>query len=188
MPSTRHRQDIAAAALLAALALGLYVYRAADPPLTANEKPLNAAVDLLTVRGGHDDAGRFLPVFVRASSDLWLPPVPVYSTVAIAAVRRTQHPGRQAAAVFGALGVVLTHACAADLFRQRALGWLAALLLLSNPEYVASARKGTLDGRGHPAASAFSHRTPRRDRSQRRLRPRRRWPYAVTHSLRVRSS
>ena len=97
MPSTRHRQDIAAAALLAVLALGLYMYRAGEPPPTANEKPLNAAVDLLTVRRGYDDAGRFLPVFVRVSSELWLPPVPVYTTLAIAAVRRAEHPGRQAA-------------------------------------------------------------------------------------------
>lgn len=146
MPSTRHRQDIAAAALLAVLALGLYMCRAGEPPPTANEKPLNAAVDLLTVRRGHDDAGRFLPVFVRVSSELWLPPVPVYTTLAIAAVRRAEHPGRQAAAVVGAIGIALMYVFAADLFRQRALGWLAALLLLSNPAYVASARTGTVDG------------------------------------------
>jgi len=146
VPSTRHRQDIAAAALLAVLALGLYMCRAGEPPPTANEKPLDAAVDLLTVRRGHDDAGRFLPVFVRVSSELWLPPVPVYTTLAIAAVRRAEHPGRQAAAVVGAIGIALMYVFAADLFRQRALGWLAALLLLSNPAYVASARTGTLDG------------------------------------------
>jgi 4-amino-4-deoxy-L-arabinose transferase-like glycosyltransferase len=144
--STRHRQDVAAAALLATLAFGLYSYRAEDPSQTANEKPLNEAVDLLTTRGGHDDAGRFLPVFVRVSSELWLPPVPVYATLAAATVRRTEQPGRQSAAVLGALGVVLTYVFAVDLFRQRALGWLAALLLLSNPAYVASARSGALDG------------------------------------------
>jgi 4-amino-4-deoxy-L-arabinose transferase-like glycosyltransferase len=107
---------------------------------------LNAAIDVLTARGGHDDAGRFLPVFVRVSSELWLPPVPVYSTLAMATVRRAEQPGRQSAALFGALGVVLTYVFAADLFRQRPPGWLAALLLLSNPAYVASARNGALDG------------------------------------------
>ena len=67
MISICHRQDVAAAALLATLALALYSYRAAEPPETTIEKPLNAAVDLLTARGGRDDAGRLLPVFVRVS-------------------------------------------------------------------------------------------------------------------------
>jgi hypothetical protein len=145
MTSTRHRH-VAAAALLATLAFGLYSYRADDASQTANEKPLSAAVDLLTARGGHDDAGRFLPVFVRVSPELWLPPVPPYTTLAIATVRRAEQPGRQSAAVFGALGVVLTYAFASDLFRQRAFGWIAALLLLSNPAYLAAARNGALDG------------------------------------------
>jgi 4-amino-4-deoxy-L-arabinose transferase-like glycosyltransferase len=35
---------------------------------------------------------------------------------------------------------------ASALFRHRALGWLAALLLLSDPAYMASARSGALDG------------------------------------------
>ena len=35
---------------------------------------------------------------------------------------------------------------ACDVFRQRAFGWIAALLLLSNPAYVTSARTGALDG------------------------------------------
>ena len=146
MASARHGQDAAAAALLAIVAFGLYSYRAGQPSQAANEKPLTAAVDLLTARGGHDDAGRFLPAFVRVSSDLWLPPVPAYTTLAIATVRRAQPPGRQAAAVFGALGVALAYVFACDLFRQRAFGWIAALLLLSNPAYVTSARTGALDG------------------------------------------
>src|SRR4029079_2232403 len=82
----------------------------------------------------------------RVSSDLWLPPVPAYTTLAIATVRRAQPPGRQAAAVSGALGGALAHVFACDLFRQRAFGWIAALLLLSNPAYVTSARTGALDG------------------------------------------
>jgi len=45
-----------AAVVLAALALGLYSYRAQQPPQTANEEPVNSAVDLLTTRGGHDEA------------------------------------------------------------------------------------------------------------------------------------
>jgi 4-amino-4-deoxy-L-arabinose transferase-like glycosyltransferase len=142
----RHRQDIVVAALLGALAFGLYSYRAQEPLQIASEKPLSAAVDLLADRGGHDDAGRFLPLFVRVSFELWLPPLPVYTTLAIANVRHALQPGRRSAAVFGALGVALTYAFAADLFRERALAWLAALLLLSNPAYVAAARRGTLDG------------------------------------------
>jgi 4-amino-4-deoxy-L-arabinose transferase-like glycosyltransferase len=144
--STRHRQDVAAAVVLAILAFGLYSYRADGQPQTANEKPLSAAIDLLTARGGHDDAGRLLPVFVRVSPELWLPPVPVYTTLAIAAVQRAEQPGRKSAAVFGAIGVVLTYVFASGLFRQRAFGWIAALLLLSNPAYVAAARTGALDG------------------------------------------
>jgi 4-amino-4-deoxy-L-arabinose transferase-like glycosyltransferase len=144
--SLRHRQDVAAAALLATLSFGVYSYRASGPSQTASEKPLNTAIDLLKAQGGHDDAGRFLPVFVRVSSDLWLPPVPPYATLVIATVRRADQPGRQSAAVFGALGVVLTYVFAADLFRERLLAWIAALLLLSNPAYVTSARSGALDG------------------------------------------
>jgi 4-amino-4-deoxy-L-arabinose transferase-like glycosyltransferase len=121
-------------------------YRADAPPEAANEKPLSAAVDLLRARGGREDAGTFLPMFVRVSSELWVPPVPLYTSLAIATVRRVEQPGRQSAAVFGALGVVLTYIFAADLFRQRALGWFAALLLLFNPAYVVSARNGAIDG------------------------------------------
>lgn len=146
MPSTRHRQDVAATALLATLAFGLYAYRADAPPEAANEKPLSAAVDLLRARGGREEAGTFLPMFVRVSSELWVPPVPLYTSLAVATVRRVEQPGRQSAAVFGALGVVLTYIFAADLFRQRALGWFAALLLLFNPAYVVSARSGAIDG------------------------------------------
>jgi 4-amino-4-deoxy-L-arabinose transferase-like glycosyltransferase len=144
--SRRRRQDAAAAALLAIVAFGLYRYRADEPTQTANETPLTAAVDLLMARGGRDDAGRFFPAFVRVSSELWLPPVPAYTTLALTALHRAEPPGRQSAAVFGALGVVLTYAFAAALFRRRALGWIAALLLLSNPAYAAAARNGALDG------------------------------------------
>jgi len=144
--STRQRLDVAAGALLATLAFGLYSYRAQTPPQTASEKPLKAAIDLLSARGGHDDAGRFLPVFVRISSEVWLPPVPAYTTLAIATLRRAEQPGRVSAAVFGALGVVLTYVFAADLFRQRSLASIAALLLMSNPAYANSARSGALDG------------------------------------------
>src|SRR5205823_5307547 len=102
----RDHQNVAAAALLATLAFGLYSYRAEKPSPTVSEQPLRAAVDLLTARHGHDDAGRFLPLFVRVSSELWLPPAPAYSTLAIATIGRTEQPGRQSSAVFGALGVI----------------------------------------------------------------------------------
>ena len=146
MPSIGHRQDVAAAVLLATVAFGLFSYRADDPLQTANEKPLSAAVDLLMARRGHDDAGRFLPLFVRVSSDLWLPPVPVYTTLAVATVRRVEQPGRQEAAVFGAIGVVLTYVFASALFGRRSFGWIAAILLVCNPAYVASARSAAVDG------------------------------------------
>jgi hypothetical protein len=55
-------------------------------------------------------------------------------------------PARRSAAVFGALGVGLMYAFAVNLFRQRALAWLAAILLLTNPAYVTSARSGAADG------------------------------------------
>jgi hypothetical protein len=140
------RQDIAAAALLAALAFGVFSYRAAAPPLTEDEKPLSAAVDLLHANGGRDDAGRFLPLFVRVSSEVWLPPVPVYASVVMATMRRDGQPGRRAAAVFGALGVALTYWFAVALFRRPALGWIASLVLLCCPAYVIGARSGALDG------------------------------------------
>src|SRR5262249_43398588 len=131
--STQHRQDLAALVLLAALSFGLYTYRAADRPPVAREQPLGAAVDLLTARGGHDDAGRWLPLFVRVSSDLWIPPVPAYVTLTLGKVQRDGQPGRRAAALVGALGVVLAFVFASEVFRQRELGWVAALLLLCNP-------------------------------------------------------
>ena len=146
MATTGRRQNVAAAAVLGLLAFGVFLYRTDERPPTADEKPLTAAIDLLTARGGHDDAGRFLPVFVRVSSELWLPPVPAYATLAVATVRRTEHAGRWSAAIFGALGVALMAVFAADVFRQQFLGWIAALLLLSNPAYVAAARSGALDG------------------------------------------
>src|SRR5262245_13224883 len=110
------------------MAFGLYSYGADRPPRAANEQPLSAAVDLLSARRGHDDAGRFLPVMIRVSPELWVPPIPAYTTLSVAAMRRVAQPGRQAAAACGALGVVLTYVFAVTLFRQRALGWIAALL------------------------------------------------------------
>ena len=136
---------MAAAALLATLALALFSYRAAEPPATTIEQPLDAAVDLLAAHSGRDDAGRLLPVFVRVSSELYVPPIPAYATLAMSAARTSQ-PGRRAAALFGALGVVLTYVFASDLFRLRAFGWVAALLLLTNPAYLTSARSGAVDG------------------------------------------
>jgi 4-amino-4-deoxy-L-arabinose transferase-like glycosyltransferase len=140
------RRDVAAAALLAILGFGLYAFRAAAPPMAASERPLRAAVDLLADRGGHDDAGRFLPLFVRVTSELWLPPVPAYTTWTIQTVTRAEQPARAAAALAGALGVGLTYLFASALFRARALGAIAALLLLSNPAYAIAARSGSADG------------------------------------------
>src|SRR5262245_58336603 len=75
----RRRPDVVAAALLATLAYALYSYRAQTPAQSTIEQPLHAAVDLLRSHGGHDDGGRWLPLFVQISPELWLPPVPVYS-------------------------------------------------------------------------------------------------------------
>lgn len=140
------RQDVAAAVLLATLAFLMYSYRAQAVPPAANEQPLRAAVDLLAARGGHDAAGRFLPLFVEVASDRWLPPVSAYSTWAAATIFPVDQPARRSAAVFGALGVGLAYLFARALFRQRALGWTAAILLLTNPAYLTSARSGAADG------------------------------------------
>ena len=143
---TASRQDVAAAVLLAALAFTAYSYRAQALPLAANEEPLLAAVDLLAARGGHDAAGRFLPLFVEVASDRWLPPMSAYSTWALATVVSAGQPARWSAALCGAIGVGLSYAFALVLFRQRWLAGTAALLLLTNPAYVASARSGAADG------------------------------------------
>src|SRR5262245_26987922 len=127
------------------MAFGLYSYRAGQPP-TAAEQPLSAAVDVLTARGGHDAAGRFLPLSVQVASDMPVPPLPAYASLAIATASPTGQPPRRAAALCGAIGVGLTYIFAAGIFRQRALGWIAALLLLTTPPYAASARTGALDG------------------------------------------
>jgi hypothetical protein len=140
------RRDVVTAALLTTLGFALYSYGAAKPPSTASEQPLRAAVDLLSAHRGHDDAGRFLPVFVRITPELWLPPVPVYTVWTIATIGRTDQPARLVAAVFGALGIGLTYVLALALFRQRALAVIAALLLLSNPAYLVAARSGAADG------------------------------------------
>jgi hypothetical protein len=124
----------------------MYTYRAQNSPSTAAEQPIRAAVDLLSARGGHDAAGRFLPVFVEVAADRWLPPLAPYTTWAIGAMSRPKEPARRSAALFGALGVGLMYAFAANLFRRRALGWLAAALLVTNPAYLMSARSGAADG------------------------------------------
>jgi hypothetical protein len=140
------RQDVAAAVVLSLLAFTMYSYRAQERPPAAVEQPVRAAVDLLSARRGHDAAGRFLPVFVEVASDRWLPPVVPYTTWAIATVWRATEPARRSAALFGALGVGLMYSFAVNLFRQRAFGWLAGVLLLTNPAYVMSARSGAADG------------------------------------------
>jgi 4-amino-4-deoxy-L-arabinose transferase-like glycosyltransferase len=140
------RQDIVASAVLAIVAFGLFSCRASEPPPRASERPLNAAVDLLTAHHGHDASGRFLPLFIEVSSELWVPPVAAYATLAGTAVHGAEQPSRQVAALFGALGIALVYVFAAAMFRRRPLAWLAALLLLTTPAYVTSARSGTLDG------------------------------------------
>jgi len=146
VPSIRSRQDIAAAVLLAALAFGLYSYRLEDAPRTSSEQPLHHAVDLMRAHGERDSAGRWLPLFVQIAPEVWIPPVPVYATLATAAVHRTAHPERRSASVWAVVGVLLTYMFATGLFRRRLLGGLAALLLLTNPAYMTAARSGALDG------------------------------------------
>jgi len=85
-------------------------------------------------------------MFVQVASDRWIPPVSVYATWAMTTVWHSGQPARRSAALFSALGVGLMYAFAAGLFRQPALGWIAALLLLTNPAYVVSARSGAADG------------------------------------------
>ncbi len=143
---TASRHDVGAAVALAVLGLAMYSYRAQESASTASEQTLRLAVDLLTVRHGHDEAGRFLPVFVEAGPALWLPPVSPYATWAMTTVKRIDQAGRRSAAVFGAVGVALTYAFALTLFGRRALAWIAGVLLLTNPAYVASARSGAVDG------------------------------------------
>jgi hypothetical protein len=144
VPATR--QDVAAVAVLVALALVMYSYRAQESPPAAAEQPMRAAVDLLSARAGHDTAGRLLPVFVQVATDRWVPPAGPYTTWAITTVTRARQPARRSAALFGALGVSLTYVFGMCLFRERALGWIAAVLLLTNPAYLTSARSGAADG------------------------------------------
>src|SRR4030095_16738090 len=82
----------------------------------------------------------------RVSPDVWVTPVSAYATLAVATIGHLAQPGRRAAALFGALGIALSYVLAAARFRQRALAWIAALLLMSNPAYITSARSGALDG------------------------------------------
>src|SRR5262249_29409160 len=134
------RQDAAVSVFLAVLGFALYSYRAQDSPPTVAEQPLRAAAELLTSRSGHDQAGRFLPLFVEVGPELWLPPASPYATSVMRTVWPAGQPERRSAATCGALGVALTYVFALLLFRQRALTWTAALLMLTNPAYVTVAR------------------------------------------------
>src|SRR5262245_6099266 len=63
-------------ALLFAASLAIYAWKAGEPALRTDERPLAGQAAAIAA-SGRDSSGRFLPLYVRASDEIWLQPIPV---------------------------------------------------------------------------------------------------------------
>lgn len=141
---------IARAASVAVLLVGAVWLYGADlgrHDLQPDERQLASQSTILATHGGHDSEGRFLPVFVHATGDVWMAPVPVYA----GAVVMKLWPGssnriRWAAVAWGCLDVLLVYVMAHALFRRETLALMAGLVLLLTPAHFVYSRMVPRDG------------------------------------------
>jgi hypothetical protein len=137
-----HSLTAAIALALAAAALLLHTGGLEAPQLAPREMELSACAEG-PVTGRRDR----LPIFIKCTEDVSLPPVPVYTSVAMRGVWPIPPQRiRLGPAIVGALDVVLIFVLALRLFASPAIATLTALVLLATPGHVTFSRVASEDG------------------------------------------
>ena len=111
------------------------------PPLSSDESAFHAQAQSIASNGGRDTTGRLTPLFVQVSDELWLQPIPVYTTAAVLAVTSTGEWGSRLSTVRPVvLGAILIYFIARRLFRRDWLAITCSALFALTPALFAHAR------------------------------------------------
>jgi 4-amino-4-deoxy-L-arabinose transferase-like glycosyltransferase len=127
-------RSIVTAGAIAGITLLLYASRLGPPPpLSADEAALHAQAQSIAATG-RDTAGRIAPLFFQVSEEIWLQPIPVYTTAAVLAVTSGREWGSRFGAVRPvALAAVLIYLIGRRLFRREWLAIAGSVLLVTTP-------------------------------------------------------
>jgi hypothetical protein len=133
--------SVATAGLITVIALGLYTFRIAAEPLSADEISVQRQAQSLWLTG-HDLSGRQTPLLLQVDQEHWQQPVPVYAAVLMSALAPAEVASRLSAAVVGALSVGLLYLLLSQIYADRWTPLAAALLFAITPAQVVYARTG----------------------------------------------
>jgi hypothetical protein len=131
---------------LALVAILLYGTDLGRRPLDPEEVILSSQFAMVAEHGWHDADGRFLPLFVHAGGNAWLPPGQAYGTAAIAWVSSSLSSVRWIPVCVGALDVALMFLLATRMSLSVTMGLTAAFLLLITPAHAQFSRSAVSDG------------------------------------------
>jgi 4-amino-4-deoxy-L-arabinose transferase-like glycosyltransferase len=141
------RVRLASIVLFLAAAIWLYGADLGAPQRQPDELQLQSQAAALAAGRARDDAGRFLPVFIRATGDVWLPPMPVYASVLLTTLSPVFPADvRWAAVLLSGLNVALLFVLADQVLHRKPLAFAAAVLLLLTPAHFTYGRIATRDG------------------------------------------
>ena len=134
-------RSIVTAGAIAGVTLLLYATRLGPPPPLSPDETVFHAQAQSVASNGRDTAGQLAPLFFRVSEELWLQPIPVYTTAALLAVTSTGDWGSRFSTVRPVvLGAVLIYLIARRLFRREWLAITCSTLLVLTPALFAHAR------------------------------------------------
>jgi hypothetical protein len=131
---------------LALIAILLYGTDLGRRPLDPEEVILSSQFAMVAAHGWHDTDGRFLPLFVHAGGNAWLPPGQAYATAAVAWVSSSLSSVRWVPVCAGALDVALMFLLATRMSLSVTMGFTAASLLLFTPAHAQFSRSAVADG------------------------------------------
>ena len=133
--------SVATAGLITVIALGLYTFRIAAQPLSADEIAVQRQAQSLRLTG-HDLTGRRTPLLLQVAEEPWQQPVPIYTAALMSALAPAEVASRLSAAVFGAVSVGLLYLLLSQVYADRWTPLAAALLFAITPAQVVYARTG----------------------------------------------
>ena len=137
----------APAVVLLALSIHLYGTHLGEHVMQPEELRLAGASTALSTSSWHDASGRFLPLFVQVSGDVWLAPVPVYATALLMKVGLPSTAEvRWTAALMGTLDVLLLYCIVIRVFRSLPLAFVSGLMVLLAPAHLTYSRLASADG------------------------------------------
>ena len=140
-PLSGRLRSIVTAGAIAGVTLLLYATRLGPPPaLSSDEAAFHSQAQSLASTG-RDTAGRPAPLFFQVSEEIWLQPIPVYTTAAVLAVTSTGEWGSRFASVRPVvLGAILIYFIGRRLFRREWLAITCSALFVLTPAVFAHAR------------------------------------------------